>query len=509
MEIECSKCHRRFNVTNEGSEICPDCLRNEFATVAPSLDASERAELAAEYHDSLKRQAARAEMMGGVYASGRAFSVAGKLRLSLGIGVFLICGFLFLISDKESGVTFLANLDADSQRIISMILCVVSAVLVASAGLRYRKTLFVIAAVILVSGWYFPVLLQLAQSKSPASAEEATADKVKTPEKVMANEESTGGPLLTRADLDVYYSLKSSSQRLSHYAVFFDNQDARSRSLMREALNRLLEAEYTRAYTRANGALYVVANVRGSRKNISQLLSRFGRVVHADTAEGIYEVRFDPDKSNLVSQYSPDILSSPLNTSFVSANLSELRCVDPMRVRMAASSLARANVRVLRREVRDTLVEVLRDPWATVPDTYSELIEALVTYSPEQDKEAVSHAMKYFEARRVLNREVSPQVTMYLIREVPDQMVNPILDFWCENPIHWAEMLNQLGSRVQAPLLERLSATSNIRLITTMLKYLEDRGTAEALPVVEKFLDYPDTIIRHSAQATCEAIKSR
>ena len=117
--------------------------------------------------------------------------------------------------------------------------------------------------------------------------------------------------------------------------------------------------------------------------------------------------------------------------------------------------------------------------------------------------------MKYFEARRVLNREVSPQVTMYLIREVPDQMVNPVLDFWCENPIHWAEMLNQLGSRVQAPLLERLSATSNIRLITTMLKYLEDRGTAEALPVVEKFLDYPDTIIRHSAQATCEAIKSR
>ena len=88
-------------------------------------------------------------------------------------------------------------------------------------------------------------------------------------------------------------------------------------------------------------------------------------------------------------------------------------------------------------------------------------------------------------------------------------MVNPVIDFWCENPIAWGEMLAQLGERVQAPLVQRLSGTKNLRLITSILKYLEDKGTAEARPAVEAYLDYPDSIIRHSARATLDAINSR
>ena len=488
--------------------MCPDCLKNEFATVAPSLDAAERAELVAEFEDSIRRQEARAEALGGAYASGRAFNIAGKLRLGLGMAIFSVCCFLFLISDKESGVTFLAELDIDSQRLMSMILCVVSSVLVATATVRYKKTMWTMAVIILLMGWFLPDFLAAAQ-KHAAEAKSATTT-VAQPENTAPKEEYIHtGPLLSDEDLDVFYSLRSSSQRVSNYAVFLDNQDSRSRSLVRDALNRLMEAEYTRAYTRANGALYVIANAPGERRNISILLSRFGRVVYADSAKGVYEVRFDADKANLVSQYSPDVLTSPMNTSYVTANLSELRCLDPMRVRMSALSLARSNVRVLRSEIRDTLVEVLREPWLTEIDTYTALIDALVTYCQEKDEEAVKHALKYFEARRALSRDVSPEVTLYLIREVPDQMVNPVLDFWCENPIAWGEMLNQLGDRVQAPLLERLSGTNNIRLITTILNYLEDHGTADALPVVEKFFEYPDTIIRHSAHTTSEAIKAR
>lgn len=506
MEIECSKCHRLFNSTKEGLEVCPDCLKNEFAAMAPSLDAEEHAELVAEYQDSMKRQAVRAETMGGAYVSGTAFSIAGKLRLALGLGIFLVCAFLFLISDKESNVTFLAELDRDSQRLVSMILCVVSSVLVATASVRYKKTVWSAACIIALLGWFFPDILHKAQQarKKPA-VEQPAETSAKPSEEVIAE----GGPVLNDADLQVFYTLRSSSQRVSSYAVFIDNQDSRARSLVREALNRLMEAEYTRAYTRANGALYVVTNVPGERRNISALLSRFGKVTYAMPEKGVYEVRFDADRANLVSQYSPDVLSSPMNTSYVTANLSELRCLDPMRVRMSARSLAGANVRVLRSEIRDTLVEVLREPWATEPDTYAALVDALVTYSRENDKEAVKHVLKYFEARRALKREISPEVTQYLIREVPDAMVNPILDYWCENPIAWGEMLNQLGHRVQPHLLERLSGTSNIRLITTILKYLEDRGTTEALPVVEPFLDYPDSIIRHSAKTTYQAIRNR
>lgn len=510
MEIECSKCGRKFHSNKEDIAVCPDCLRGEFSTKASSLDDGERAELIAEYQASMKRQSARAEMMGGMYASGQAFSVAGKLRFAFGIVIFLICCFFFLVSDKESGVSFLAELDEDSQRLFSMILCIVAAVLIAFSSVRFRQLVRIAALVVLAIGWFLPAMLSAAiKERQRLEAEVAARAQMENPQEEEVSEDVQGGPVMTDEDLKVFYTLKTTSHRLCHYAVYIDNQDSRVRALVREAINRLLEAEYTRAYTRASGALYVATNVPGERKNISKLLSRFGSVTYAEPEKGIYEVRFDADRANLVSQYSSDVLTSPMNNAYVTANLSELKCLDPMRVRMSARSLASSNVRVLRREIRDTLVQVLQEPWSSEPDTYAALIDALVVYSNPKDKEATKLCYNYFEARRALKREVAPEVTYYLIREAPDIMVNPIVDFWCENPIAWNEMLNQLGYRVQLPLLTRLSNTGNIRLITSILKYLEERGSADALPAVEKFLDYPDSIIRHSARATLNAINSR
>ena len=509
MEIECSKCHQKFNATKEDTVVCPQCLRDEFATVASGLDDAELKELHAEYAPSMKRQTARAEMMFGEYESGQMFSVAGKLRLALGLGIFLICGFLFLVSDKESGVTFLAELDVESQRIFSMILCVVSAALVATSSVRFKKSVRIAAVLVLAMGWTMPDMLEAAMKAKAKQKAKIVAEMEASLEEEKTKEVVADGPVLTDEDLQVFYSLRTTTHRISHYAIFIDNQDGRARSLMREALNRLLEAEYTRAYTRANGALYVATNVPGERRNISRLLNRFGTVTYAEPTKGVYEVRFDADRANLVSQYSPDVLSSPMNNSYVTANLSELRCIDPMRVRMSARSLAASNVKVLRREIRDVLVEVLQEPWATEPDTYSALIEALVVYCQPRDKVAVKLCYEYFEARRALKREISRDVTQFLIREEPDAMVRPILDFWCESPTAWTDLLNMLGYRVQAPLLERLGNTNNIRLIGSILKYLEDRGTREALPAVEPFLEYPDSIIRHSARTTYKALQNR
>lgn len=453
----------------------------------------------------MKRQTARAATMGGMYASGHAFSMAGTLRLLLGLVFFLICGFFFLVSDDESGVTFLANGDMASQRMFAMVFCVVSAALVATSAIRYKKVMYFLSFLILVTGWFMPDMLRAAlneKAKARAAAEQH--------EEVIQNPEFTpGGAVLTDADLQVFYTLKVSSNRVAHYAIFIDNQDSRTRSIVRDALNRLLQAEYTRAHTRANGALYVCTNVPGERRNISDVLTRFGTVTYAAPAKGVYEVRFDADHANMVSQYSPDVLSSPMNASYVAANLSELRCLDPLRVRMSARSLANSNVKVLRGEIRNALVDVLNDPWTSEPDTYSALIDALVVYSQGKDEAAMQHCYRYFEARRMLKREVSPNITRYLIMSMPEKMVNPIVEFWCENPIAWKEMLNLLGLRVQAPLVDRLGRTNNIRLIGSILKFLEEKGTKDALPAVEAFLDYPDSIIRHSARTACDALKGR
>ena len=83
------------------------------------------------------------------------------------------------------------------------------------------------------------------------------------------------------------------------------------------------------------------------------------------------------------------------------------------------------------------------------------------------------------------------------------------VEFWCENPVAWASSLKSLGLRVQAPLLDRLQTTNSIRQIGAILKYLQDNGTKDALPVVELFSDHPDSIIRHSARTTIEALRKR
>ena len=512
MEIECSKCQQKFHSSKEDMTVCPDCLRDEFAVTAARLDGEEHAELLAQHEASRRRQIARAKMMGSIYASGKAFSMVGKLRFILSLVVFLICCLLFVISDKRSGISFLTELDIESQRLISLAFCVVAAVLIATCSIRFRKAMCIVAACMLCAGWFMPDMLA-ASIRNRQRLEEEAAAKSRKAELIEAGRQAAkgkaSGPLLTEEDLKVFYTMKSSSNRFANYAVFIDNQDSRVRGLVRDALNRLLQAEYTRAYTRANGALYVMANVPGERKNISKFLSRFGKVTYASPERGVYEVRFDADRANFVSQYPSEVLTSPLNNAYVTANISELKCMDPMRVRMSARSLAASNVSYLRREIRDGLVKVLQEPWASEPDTYSALVEALVTYANRGDKVVVQLTLDFFENHRISKREIAPIVTQFLIREKPDAMVIPIVDFWCENPIAWNDSLNQLGNRVQTPLVARLNNTSNIRLITSIIKYLERHGTEEALPSVERFLEYPDSIIRHSARATQKAIHAR
>lgn len=506
MEIECCKCGRKFSATREGITVCPECLRQEFAASAPRLNDSERAALAAEYAPSIKRQTARAAAMGQVYASGHAFSVAGTLRLSLGIGIFLVCAFIFLISDKDTGVTFLTDDDIATQRIFSMVFCSVAAVVIATAPVYFKKIAYALSVCVLLLGWFMPNMLEAAMEANKEEDMNAGASQLVSGEQIqLANE----GPVLTDADLQVFYSQKTLSHRISHYAIYMDKQDSRSREILRDALGRLLQAEYTRAYSRANGALFVCSNVPGERRNISALLSRFGSLTYAAPEKGVYEVNFDIDKANLVSQYSSEVLTSPMHASYVTANLSELRCFDPIRVRMSARSLASSNVQVLRGEIRQTLLEVLNDPWTSEPDTYAALIDAMVVYSEEVDREATQHCLKYFQARRALKREVNKNVIRFLILQSPDTMVSPIVELWSENNVEWSDMLNLLGFRAQPLLISKLKSTDNIRLIGSILKYIEENGTKDALPAVEPFLDFSDSIIRHSARSAVNALQAR
>lgn len=507
MEKECSQCHRVFDTSHAEVNVCPDCLRKEFRMAAPSLDAEERKALAAEYEGADKRQMQRAAKMKADFDGGRAFSWTGKLRFGFGLLLFLLCGFVFMIGSGNKPGSIFDSLDMMAQRTLSVLMCAVAAVLVVSSSRRHPLIVWPVALLMLAGGWRMPEFWRTAESPAvvapqPVPVEEAADD---SPEDVAEKNRA-----LTKSDLDVFYQQKNSAPNTVHYAVYMDKQDARTRTIVREALARLLGAEYTRAYTRNDGALFVISNVRGKMKNISRTLSRFGHVTYSAPAEGVYEVRFDPDKTNMVSKYPVEVLAEPSNHSYVSAYLGELTCLDPMRIRSAAKNLHNSNVQMLRNEVRETLLMVMQDPWNTDFDTYSALAEAVATYAmPQKDTAAIEACRKYFRTGLVQKREIPECVTRYLVREVPDEMVEPIVEFWCQNPIAWTEVMGQLGIRTQAPLLEKLRKADNLRSIGTIIRYLKDYGDARAIDDIKPFLTHQDSIIRHTAQDTIRVLETR
>lgn len=508
MEKECTTCHRIFYTSQEQAEVCPECLKKEFKAAA-RMDDTERSALAEEFRMADRRQLERAKRMHEGYESGALFSWAGKLRFAGGCLLFLLCCSAFMFMGNNNHAAGVSMLDDIGQRVISVLFCVVSAALVATSSRRHPFIIYPLAVAMLACSWYMP---DIWKTEEPAAVVETNPDAEAAPKQntdVPVADADKNNRVLSNSDLDVFFQQKSAVPQNAHYAVYMDRQDSRTRGLIRDALTRLLGAEYTRAYTRNDGALYVVTNVPGKVKNISRTLNRFGHITYAAPADGVYELRFDADKANLVSRYPVEVLASPIHSSYVAANLSELTCLDPMRVRSAAKNLRDSNVRVLRREIHDALVQVLQDPWTSDPDTYSALAEAMAVYAYEKDAAALDVCRRFFRGGLVMKAEIPESVTNYLVRESPDEMVEPIVEFWCENPIVWGNTMARLGIRVQDALLAKLKTTDSLRQIGTIIRYLRDYGDARAIPAITPFTEHQDSIIRHSAQETINALKAR
>lgn len=432
--------------------------------------------------------------------------MAGKVRCGLSVLLFLICVFVFMLGDSETYKTPINQLETEYQFVVSVGVCLVSALLLLPSFRRHHVAVSLGVLLMLSMGgtmplfWHARVPQTAAQEEiTPASEGKAQAPSTERPK--------TG--ILTAEDLEVFRNLKAESPRQKHYAIYMSHQNSSTRSMVRESLTRLLQAEYARAYTRAQGALFLVANVRVRGGNVSRIASRYGKVVYSNPEAGVYEVAFDAEKANLVSCYSAEVLSSPHNPNFVAANVSELMCLDPMRVTAAANMLAMANVQVLRRDIRDSILQVLRDPWESEPETLQALIEALVVYAPNGDGEALKYLKEYFESCRSQGKGVSPKVMRRLIAENPDAMVEPVVQLWSANPIVWNDMMAALGSRAEELLLPSISVKTDLQLLDAVLKYLADFGTKRAVPALQGLKDHPDSLVRHKVEKILNDILQR
>lgn len=465
-------------------------------------------QLRQEYTAPSRRQAARAARMSkSQYSSGMTRTM-GKLRCVFAVILFLLGAFAFMLGDSETYRTPINQLAPASQRGLSMGICVVACCLLAPSYKRHKFIVGMAIIAMLAMGWHMPTLWHF---REPSTADKDLPTEAETADaqQTAANGEDVPekGRSLTESDLQVFRDVVANAPKLTHYAIYLNTQDLRARDIVREALTRILQAGNTRSYTRAKGVLFVVSNVQGKRVNISPVASRLGKITYSNVSAGIYEVQYDAAKACMHSMFPPEVLGSPTHPSFVSGNVSELYSLDPMRVRAAAQRLKEANVRVLRTDIRDSLLNVLKDSWKTEPDTYAALVDALVVYAPSGDKEKLKAARDYFQYCLRAQCPTSALVMQMLIRESPNEMVQPVVEMWKNNPLAWGGMLNELGSKAESAVLQVLDNTQDHQQLNACLKFLEYHGGSRSIPVVRRFLNHPDSLIARSARTTLERLQ--
>ncbi len=512
MEAECSRCHRKFQSSTEEMTVCPSCLRKEFSA-APAVDKGTKADSIKQGNQlSYRRAAARAERLSEDMQTGSAFGPHGVLRFVLGVVIFLI-GAVMLMVDAELESALRGGFLPESAKLpLSVLLSSAAALLVFTSSRQYKWLIYFLVLVFVAAGCFMPSFWEgvVARNKKETAIAIASSKvglgETETPEEPKV----VRAPCeLTEEDLAIYWGKRQSEGQAVNFAIYVNERDVAMRQSIRDALVRLLEAGGCVPYTRAKGSLYIVSRSVGGTRNITRTLERFGNVTYANIEDGVYEVSFSPEKVNAVSPYTADDLSLPHSESFVAANIAELRnLVDPRRVRTAADTLAAANVQTGRVDIRKALIEVLRDPWGSKPEAYQSLAEALAVYATPGDKETVDICRKYFLHSRTIRRIPSHKVTELLIREVPGEMISPMVDLWCADPVEWRDMLAQLGTRPEEQLLEVLDKTHDAQLIVSILKHLEEQGTPEAIPAVKRFVDHPDARVGRTARTTLEVLEA-
>lgn len=500
----CIRCKSRFNATADGQEICPACLDAEFAVATVSV--SQEITQVKEMQRRIKqRQLVRAERLSVRFTRNSPYSLMGRVRCSLAICLFLLCAFVFMIGDSSTLKTPINQLELEYQLMVS-VGCSLLSIIFLLPSFKYHKLYISLVSIVLLAGgaimpfiWHF----RMPEVETATLVDKSIVETSK-------NEQSVAkGRVLTDSDLEVYRSKCSELPRQRHFAVYMDDQTPISRSLLRDSLTRLLQAQYTQAFTRKAGALFVVVNAQADGASVTRVLSRYGRITHAETQSGIFEVDFDAKRADLVCRHSSEVLSSPRNPNFVVANISEICCLDPMRVTAAATALANADVQVLRHDVKNAIMRVLQDPWASEPEAYQALVEALVVYAPQGDAQAMQKFRTYYNDARSFGLGLSPRVVQRLIKEDPDGMVEPVVQMWVVNPIAWKGMIELLGNKVEDSLMKRVNTQSDLQTLDAAMLFLEDNGTMKCVPFLEALLQHPDSLIAHKAGKTLTAVKAR
>lgn len=521
VEKECTRCHKMFRASSDSQDVCPVCLNDEFSAGVTLSDGSDEA-VAKLQTSAMQRQSARANRLGKRLRVNNPFSVNGGVRCALAVFLFSICVFLFLLSDG-SEPTFLNQLEYHYQLCISLGTAIVSALLILPSFSGHKTQVGAVVAVILLLGGAMPSMWHY--RVDDAELVSVPLENPQTPEVQVRQE----GRLLDERDLVLFRNAKKGYPHRVHYAIFLRYSimpgsaeggnikyvplSYETITLVRKSLSRLLHGAKVESLKSDSGygVIFTITNAPGEKQNITTMLSRYGEVYFSDPEEGIYEVAYNERKVLRGISGKMDERRNPRHPAYVELNMEALRSLDAEVVRAAAVDLATSDVKRLRNDILNCLIETLQEPWASAPDTYKALVEALVVYAPQGTPRVADILLKYFEISSKNQRPVSKSVVLRLAKEAPDKMHGPVLKLWQYSPSEWNEVAGVLIAQLEPYMIEQL-LRQDIRIneMLDVLRYLEPYGTQKSIPVLRQVSETAvDQTIRHKAAGVISAINSR
>lgn len=496
MQKQCPQCGKLFESHREGEgELCPECARGGFRRASAPQNTSPDWER--RQKTMLRKQEARARKLGRIELEKKGMPPGRIVLLLLAMCLVLAGALLFWISARsESGM--LATMPPGNQLAFSLFLNALAAVLLFLALRRHVIVALVFAACVLAWGWFVPVLWPSGVEVLVVRAREAQPEKA----------EAAPSTILSGEELAILEQTCREQGPNRVWGLYVESPIDGAREQIRKFLARLSKAKRTVAYSRHQGFLFVMEGTSASEEDIRELAGRLGHVLSVSPEKRLAEVRFDAQGSHYENEYPPEVLLDMTHPAFVRANLHELRCLDPARIVTAAENLEAAHTIDFRADIRQTLLDVLKQPWSGQEYVQSALVRALLAYAEPKDAPALAESRRLFETLISLNLTVPETLVNYLVDNDPDYITGPLLALWVENSVYWEPWLTRLGTAAQPELLNLLGKTDNLQLIGGILKHLEREGTPDALPAVRRFQQHEDTLIckaAHEAEAQIAA----
>ncbi len=512
MELECAKCGKKFIAKSAKSEFCTDCVSDEFQRTFPiqnsetefADEGTTREEFFKQNAETQKRQQLRAQRLKEELAYGAGLSPAGKIRFSIGLGIFLFSVGIALLNNTDKAVNSLLNLEEIALRIFCVIFGVLSTIFIFTSSKRHKAFRYLTSITVLTLSYFMADFLEI--KDKPSTEEIFISEETYT---ASPNDESPEGRILNDADLKNFLQLSYDKRTQSAYAIFIDHPDPVYRTQIRDYIHRNLMGDSTSIYSRNRGYLYIVENAPYAMKDISAFAGKFGTVYYADPTKGIYEVEYNGEIARMSNRNSQEVINTPTHPTYVPANIEELQCKIPERIARAAQSLSANNSPILRVDILENINKVLDEPWQSEPRVYDTLITALITYSAVNNAETTKKCIDYVRWN-IQNKKASPPLVInYLIDSSPNTVAPFIIDQWIQNPIVWNSFLEKLGSKAEKLLIEKLAVTTDLQVVSSIVNYFGKFGSEQALPYVTKIEGHPDRLLSQAAQKARLLIEQR